>query len=315
MVYLLALISLVFTHFYHYQAIKIYQLSYYRLNEFIHSLKSKKLAAVLYCVAPVIFLIFALIFPYISIYIALCQLLFSVLVYIYYRKRAKTQIKYTRRLTLFLVFSAIFLVPISIILALCNLSPILVLTYPFCGLISHFIVGRVYAIKNRNYIKKAQEKLKKINPIVIGVVGSYGKTTTKFALTTILRQKYAVKCTRENFNTPLGIARTIDENLDENTQVFVMEMGARYKGDIAEICSNFTPDYAVITAVGNQHLDTFKSLETVYQTKGEILDFITDGTVFINGYDDGAKRLCGRAKSKVLVSGSENTASYSNCVT
>ena len=156
MTYLLALISLISAFFYHYQALKIYQLSYYRLGEFIHSLKSKIPAVALYFFVPVFCQILALILPYISLYIIIGQFLLSLGVYFHYKKSAKTQINFTHRLTLFLLLSVIIVAPLSLGLSSINLAPILPLAYTLCAMVSHLIVGQIYKVKNRNYIHKAQ---------------------------------------------------------------------------------------------------------------------------------------------------------------
>ncbi len=119
---------------------------------------------------------------------------------------------------------------------------------------------------------------------IIGITGSYGKTGTKYILSRILSEKYNVLHTPESFNTPMGVVRTIRGSLRADTEIFIAEMGAKKKGDIKEICDIVHPDYAVITSVGPQHLDTFGKIETVAATKFELADAITDKTaVFANG--------------------------------
>lgn len=136
------------------------------------------------------------------------------------------------------------------------------------------------------YINDAKRILKEHKDIiVIGVTGSYGKTTTKFILNRILSEKYNVVCTPQSFNTPMGVVRTIREKLQPQTQIFICEMGAKNIGDIKEICDIVHPNYGIITSVGAQHLDTFKSIDNVFKTKFELADAVkkNGGQFFVNG--------------------------------
>lgn len=136
-----------------------------------------------------------------------------------------------------------------------------------------------------HYVRDAKKILKASpNMKIIGVTGSYGKTTTKFMITRLLSEKYTVTVTPESFNTPMGVVRTIREKMKPATEIFVVEMGAKKVGDIEEICKIVNPDYGVITSVGPQHLDTFHSLENIIKTKFELADYVAkkQGTMFLN---------------------------------
>ncbi len=109
---------------------------------------------------------------------------------------------------------------------------------------------------------------------VIGVTGSYGKTGTKMILTAMLKEKYNVLTTPKNFNTTMGVVRTVREYFKPQTEIFVCEMGAKKIGDIKEICDLVKPDCALITTVGPQHLDTFLSIDNVFSTKFELYDSV-----------------------------------------
>ncbi len=126
------------------------------------------------------------------------------------------------------------------------------------------------------YINDARKILKAHkNLTVIGITGSYGKTTTKFILNRILSEKFNTVCTPQSFNTPMGVVRTVRGQIKPQTQMFVCEMGAKNVGDIKEICDIANPDYAIITSVGEQHLETFKSVDNVFKTKFELADAVT----------------------------------------
>lgn len=158
------------------------------------------------------------------------------------------------------------------------------------------------------YVRDAKRILKECPDLtVIGITGSYGKTTTKFILKRILSEKYNVVATPKSFNTPMGVVRTVREQIQPQTQVFICEMGAKNIGDIKELCDIADPDYGIITAVGPQHLDTFKSVDNVFKTKFELSDAVKakNGEVFVNGdcaeitnrIDKNGYILCGTAES------------------
>lgn len=120
---------------------------------------------------------------------------------------------------------------------------------------------------------------------VIGVTGSFGKTGTKMILTAMLKEKYNVLTTPKNFNTTMGVVRTVREYLEPQTEIFVCEMGAKKTGDIKEICDLVHPDCGIITTVGPQHLDTFGDISNVFCTKFELYDSVKEkgGDLFACG--------------------------------
>ena len=147
-------------------------------------------------------------------------------------------------------------------------------TYPLEKAVSKWYVNDAKRILKEHKILK-----------VIGVTGSYGKTTTKFILSRILSEKFNVVCTPQSFNTPMGVVRTIRESLKPQTEIFVCEMGAKNIGDIKEICDIANPHFGLITSVGPQHLETFKTIENVFKTKFELADAVKSngGEIFVNG--------------------------------
>ncbi len=138
------------------------------------------------------------------------------------------------------------------------------------------------------YIRDAKRILGECPDLtVIGVTGSYGKTSVKFFLEKLLSAEYNVLVTPENYNTTLGVVRTIRERLRAQHQLFVCEMGARNVGDIREICDLVHPKYGVITAIGPQHLESFGSLGNIIKTKFELADALPeDGILFANLDDE-----------------------------
>lgn len=172
----------------------------------------------------------------------------------------------------------------------------------FMGIaISPFLVYIAYRISlpiensiRQKFMNEAHELIKaNDNLYVIGITGSFGKTSVKHFLYSILREKYAVCMTPESFNTPMGATLTIKNDLKNIDDIFICEMGARRVGDIKEICDIVEPDGAIITDVGNMHLDTFKNIDNVLKTKFELFDSaikkdicnkkIDKGTILLNG--------------------------------
>lgn len=139
---------------------------------------------------------------------------------------------------------------------------------------------------SNSYINDAKRILSSSTDLkIVGVTGSYGKTSTKMILSRILNEKFNTLATPGSFNTPMGVVRTVRENLRGDTQVFVCEMGAKNIGDITEICEIANPGIGIITSVGPQHLETFGSVENVFKTKFELAQSVADsgGVCFVNG--------------------------------
>lgn len=123
-------------------------------------------------------------------------------------------------------------------------------------------------------VAKGKAKLKQFpNLKIIGITGSFGKTTMKEALATVLAQRYKVLKTPENINTPVGISRLVLKELKPETEIFIVEMGANHKHDIRELTKLAQPDVSVLTGINEAHLETFGNIETTISTKFEIVTF------------------------------------------
>lgn len=144
----------------------------------------------------------------------------------------------------------------------------------------------------KRYIKKCTIKIAEKQLIKIGITGSFAKTTTKNILTTLLNQKYNAYCTPSNYNTPLGICKAVN-NLPEDCEIFIAEMGARRVGDIKELCDIVKPTYGIITGVGSQHLGVFKSRDNIYNAKKELADFVRNvgGEMVFNAANEYTRKM------------------------
>lgn len=151
-------------------------------------------------------------------------------------------------------------------------------------ILADIILMPVEKMIGRRYINDAKRILRSMPSLkIIGITGSYGKTSTKHYLQRILSEQFDVLITPGSFNTPMGVVRTIREYLKPYNEVFICEMGAKQKNDIKEICDIVHPDAGIITAVGPMHLESFKTIENVQSTKFELADAIpADGFVAIN---------------------------------
>src|SRR5699024_8688338 len=120
---------------------------------------------------------------------------------------------------------------------------------------------------------EAQEKVKSREDLkVVGITGSFGKTSTKFILGTILEEKYNVLNTPESYNTTMGLSKVINSELSDEHEVFIAEMGARTQGEIKEVAELCQPEIGVITSVGTVHIETFGNVDTIAKTKYELIE-------------------------------------------
>ncbi|MCH5219493.1 MAG: UDP-N-acetylmuramoyl-tripeptide--D-alanyl-D-alanine ligase [Muribaculaceae bacterium] len=188
-------------------------------------------------------------------------------------------------------FDVLYVITICLLAAYC-LSNQLVLAAGFCLI-------PVEKHINRKFYNLASDKLRSSSDLtVIGITGSYGKTSTKHYLYDILNQKFETLMTPGSYNTTLGVVRTVNELLKPYHQIFIAEMGAKQPGDIKEICDLVHPRLGILTSVGPQHLETFHSVENVVKTKFELIDSLpSDGTAVINNdYEAIAKRKTDNCK-------------------
>ena len=150
-----------------------------------------------------------------------------------------------------------------------------------------------YSFKN-----KAMNKLKNLNNLkVIGITGSYGKTSSKNILSDILNIKYNALPTPKNFNTPYGLIMTINNTLDKFDDIFIAEMGAYKRGEIKELCDLVHPKYGILTTIGTAHLESFGSIENIQKTKFELIESLpSDGVAVLNMDDE--KQVTYNIKSK-----------------
>lgn len=277
----------------------ILQLEHYQLKSYNKWIKNH--FGKVFPIKEIIIFLIVVISSFINLKIAtILVILLTIILYITFPKqKEKKPLVITNRIKrMYITNTALFLL-IVILANIFNLRVgILIaviytfLTYYLVEIINIVNKPIEQSIQNKFY-NSAKRKLKQNEDLkVIGITGSYGKTSTKYIVSTILEQKYNVLMTPESYNTTMGVVRTINEHMKPEHQIFVCEMGARHIGDIKEICDLVEPNYGILTSIGPQHLDTFKTLDNVKKTKMELVDAIQeDGIAFVNQEDENIQTI------------------------
>ena len=208
------------------------------------------------------------------------------------KETVKIPLKVTNRIKR-LVMSICLLYLLSIVLLIKS-------KYEYNLLFSLLISLNFYVVFISNIINKPIEKcvflyykfkaIKKLksnkNLDVIGITGSYGKTSSKNILNDILSVKYDVLATPLNYNTKYGLILSINNYLDKFNNIFIAEMGAFKMGRIKKLCKLVKPKYGIITSIGTAHLETFGSRENIQKGKFELIENIKSDGVGILNMDD-----------------------------
>lgn len=181
---------------------------------------------------------------------------------------------------------------------------------PIILVMTHYFLFPLEIMIKKWYMYRAKKKLSKKQIVKIGITGSYGKTSTKNILAHILEKQYKVCITPKNYNTEMGLTKTILSNLDDH-DIFIAEMGARHVGDIEVLAKMVKPDYAILTTIGNQHIETFKNLETIENTKFELVKNVKeDGIVIFNGDSPSTRKLYEKYKGEKFLTCEEDSYAY-----
>ena len=253
-----------------------------------------------------------------NLLVAIIYLLF---IYYYLKISKKEVVKKPLAVTprvkrlLFTIFVMYFIMILSICLS--YNSNLLVYYYLLLGLftyLNYFVVMTANVINipaekcvYLSYKIKAQRKLKSMNIPVIGITGSYGKTSSKNIINDILNVKFNSFATPKSFNTPYGLIRSINNYLDKFSELFIAEMGAFKIGEIKQNCNLVHPKYGIITTIGEAHLESFGSRENIQKGKFELIESLPkDGTAILNGDDSYQLSYKLKNKCKVLWIGIDN---------
>lgn len=277
MIYFLACFFSVLLPFWSYLFYKTYQLAGYRINDFFNTIFTKGLAF-----------------------------------------GDKNKLKFTKRMIRAIVFHVLICTILLFCIFIFVKTPGLIfldvlMVYIFAPLllmVAHICMLPIESCIKLYYIKKAKKKLAQKNVKIIGITGSFGKTSTKDILTSILEKSFKICKTPLNYNTEMGLTRTILEKLDDE-DFLIAEMGARHVGDIRKLCDIAKPDYVVLTTVGNQHLETFGSLENIEKTKSEIIEYSKpDAPIFVNCDSPSSNRIYHNCRKNKFATCRFNTYAY-----
>ncbi len=163
-------------------------------------------------------------------------------------------------------------------------------------------VRPIQNLDNRRFVQRARRRLDEIGPLVVGITGSFGKTTTKACVAAVAELRGPAYATPASYNTYLGVVRAINEGLTAKHRTFIAEMGAYRRGDVAELCELVRPRIGVLTAIGPAHLERFGSLDEIEKAKGELAEGVPADGVFVTSADDErCLRAAGRTEARVVL--------------
>ena len=204
-------------------------------------------------------------------------------------KAKKPLVKTARVKRQIITLYIINLLPLVIYLIFKNNARILITIASL--LLNYYVVYLVKLINDpiekgiyKKFWHMAEDKLASYKDLkVIGITGSYGKTSSKNILNEILSMDYISHPTPKNFNTDVGLMTTINNDLTKFDEIFIAEMGAYRVGRIKNACNLVHPKYGLLTTIGKAHLETFGSQENIIKTKFELIESLpSDGIAFLN---------------------------------
>ena len=225
------------------------------------------------------------------------------------REQVKKPLVVTARVKRLLVtLTILYLIPFTLYLTNSDFQYFCLFTL---GLFATFIYTFVLLAKLINtpverlvYLKfynQAQKKLKEMKHLkVVGITGSYGKTSSKNILASVLDSKYITRPTPKNLNTEYGLMITVNNHLDKFDEVLIAEMGAYKQGEIQTLCDMVHPKYGILTSIGTAHLESFGSEENIQKTKFELIESLPEDGVAVLNRDD-PKQVSYTLKSNVKV--------------
>ncbi len=235
------------------------------------------------------------------------------------RTASKKPLVMTGRATRIYWTAAVLLLALCCLLTLLKL-PVLawlvpVQAIPFTLALANLLLVPYEKHVQQRFWNEAHQKLQALKPTVIGITGSYGKTSTKHLLGHILEVHAPTLITPGSVNTPMGIARIVRERLGSHHRFFVCEMGAYGPGSIARLCRLAPPDVGVLTAIGMAHYERFKSLETVARAKLELPEAVAhrggDVVLFQQVLDfEAVREFQTRYTEKTLIVGNSEVSTF-----
>jgi UDP-N-acetylmuramoyl-tripeptide--D-alanyl-D-alanine ligase len=170
----------------------------------------------------------------------------------------------------------------------------------------NLIFSFLQKIPEKYLINKAKKKLKKITAFKIAIAGSYGKTSTREILKSVLEVEKKVASVKENYNTPIGIANFI-LSLNGDEEILIFELGEYYRGDVKFLAELIKPDLGIITGINESHIERFGNLKNTISTIFELSDYLNNENIFVN-FDD--KNVVENVREKNLIYGKFGTDDF-----
>ena len=293
---LIIILSLVFLLKIYLKIFKVYQLNGYQIIKTLNFMVMSKLN-IFSLVMLVIFNLTYIIFYNNNLCLFILALLNIIISIVYIFKTEqnvnnKNNLVFTKRFSrffiLFLILNLSFLITFSFIIKTNSIYFLYVNFYLISILafiISHFLILPLEILIKKFYILKAKNKIKKMKNLkVIGITGSFAKTSVKNYVYELLKTKYKVCKTQKSYNTEMGFTKVILNDLKDDDEILILEYGADHVHDIERLCKIVKPNYSIITGVTNQHLKTFKTLNNIILTKYELVkNTDKNGFVIFNG--------------------------------
>ena len=265
--------------------VTLFQQNHYDLKKTSYSLGKYYLRKTYqyYYYVGIIFVVLSLFYDVFG-YIASALLLVSFI----HRNHYVIRLKFTKRIIrLLFTSSLIIFIPMILCFRFILVNYCLVMLLPIVLVLANLINYPVEQVIKKYYKKKAIKKIDKMETLTkIAITGSFGKTSTKDIITQILSSKYLTLKTPASYNTMMGLSLTINNQLNLETEIFVMEMGAFFVGEIEQMSRAFRPNIAIITEIGMQHMSTFKSVKNIAKAKFEIASSLDQNGCLILNYDN-----------------------------
>ena len=280
----------------------IYQLNYYKFNKQVNYIIRNYKKFIINVILNILIIIFYNKF--------ISYILLIILIKYNFINKSKKKLIFTKKIIRYIIFLTL----LNFIIIYSSSIKLIILLNIFIDLelfIIDIINKPINYLINLIYIKLAKNKLKQYkNLIVIAITGSYGKTSVKNYLYNLLNIKYNVCMTPKNYNTDLGIVKSIREKLNIRNKMFIVEMGATKVGDIDNICKIIKPSVSVITNIGSMHLESFKTIDNIIKTKFEIYE--NSDVIFVNLDDENIKNNINIFNNKKIISFSskDDTCDY-----
>jgi UDP-N-acetylmuramoyl-tripeptide--D-alanyl-D-alanine ligase len=233
----------------------------------------------------------ALFFKFSFLFLLTLSLIYNLSIYKKRKKFSKKGLKFTKRLKRVFALNIIFFILITILIfRRIYLISYLLFLAPFLLILMNILIYPVEKYINDFYFKDAIKKINEIKPFIIGVTGSYGKTSTKYYIYQFLKDKYPVEMTPESYNTAMGITKFIRENLKKDTKIFIVELAENEVGGFKRLLKLIKPNILVITSVGIQHLEEFKNENKIHNEFNFLINYsiLNEDVelIVLNGDDD-----------------------------